>query len=59
MRRVGHVPEGAIVMVWIHVYATRWNNVRSEVHETQDDADRAYRLRENLKLPQKVVEVIL
>lgn len=46
-------------MVWIHVYATRWNNVRSEVHKKVEDADHAYQLRENLKLPQKVVEVVL
>ncbi len=44
---------------WIHVYATRWGNIRSEVHEKKEDADRAYRLRLPLKMPQKVVEVIL
>jgi len=46
-------------MVWIHVYKTRWDNVRSEVHDTKEDADHAARLRDNLHLPQKVVEVIL
>ncbi|WP_292421210.1 hypothetical protein [Methanoregula sp.] len=46
-------------MVWIHVYMTRWNNVRSEVHETKEEADHAYRLRESLNHPQKIFEVVL
>lgn len=46
-------------MVWIHVYVTRWNNVRSEIHETKEEADRAALLRDHINLPQKVVEVVL
>ncbi len=46
-------------MVWIHVYRTKWDNIQSKVYDKQEDAEAAYRLRENLKLPQKVVEVVL
>lgn len=46
-------------MVWIHIYKTKWDNIRADIHENQDEADVALKRREGLKLPQKVVEVIL